>query len=279
MSGPNLIAVKVGKEYPHPDRFLPEPAKDSPSILARAARAAEAYLIMGKEDEPEPAQKQTRMVRYVPVVGPRLRKLLLVVFGLFALLAVNSIYLATVSVSQWAIGETYENYFYQWMFLGHLVLGLLIVVPVVVFGACHIRNAYTRPNRRAVRAGLALFTTSLIVLATGILLMRSFVDLKNANVRAVLYWLHVIGPVAVVWLFVLHRLAGRRIRWQVGLTWAAVAGVFALAMMLMHTQDPRAWTVVGPESGERYFFPSLSRTATGNFIPARTLLNDAYCRQ
>ena len=28
--------------------------------------------------------------RYVPAVGPRLRKLLAVVFGLFALLAVNS---------------------------------------------------------------------------------------------------------------------------------------------------------------------------------------------
>ena len=230
------------------------------------------------EPQPTPTEAPDRK-RYVPVVGPRLKRLLVAVFGLFAVLSVNSIYLVTVSVTQWYTTQTYENYFYQWMFLGHLVLGLLIVVPVVVFGACHIRNAYTRPNRRAVRAGLALFTTSLVVLVTGILLMRSFVDLKNANVRAVLYWLHVIGPVAVVWLFVLHRLAGRRIRWQVGLTWAAVAGVFALAMMLMHTQDPRAWNVAGPASGVQYFFPSLSRTATGNFIPARTLLNDAYCRE
>ena len=35
--------------------------------------------------------------RYVPAVGPRLRKLLFVVFGLFALLGVNSIYLAGVT--------------------------------------------------------------------------------------------------------------------------------------------------------------------------------------
>jgi hypothetical protein len=32
-------------------------------------------------------------VRYVPAIGPRLRKLLFVVFALFALLAVNSAYL------------------------------------------------------------------------------------------------------------------------------------------------------------------------------------------
>ena len=35
---------------------------------------------------------------YVPVVGPRLKRLLAVVFGLFALLVVNSVYLSAVSV-------------------------------------------------------------------------------------------------------------------------------------------------------------------------------------
>ena len=34
------------------------------------------------------------------------------------------------------------------MFLWHLVLGLLIVLPVVIFGIAHIYNAYNRPNRR-----------------------------------------------------------------------------------------------------------------------------------
>ncbi len=216
--------------------------------------------------------------RYVPVIGPRLRVLLFVVFGLTALLGVNSIYLVTVSLAQRAGGEVYENYFYQWMFLGHLVLGLVVVVPFVLFGAFHLRNAIVRPNRRAVRAGLALFTTSLIVLATGIALTRAFIDLRDPTVRSVLYWAHVISPVAVVWLFVLHRLAGRRIRWSVGLTWAGVAGVFALVMTLLHSQDPRKWNVTGPVSGEKYFFPSLARTSTGNFIPARTLMNNDYCR-
>ncbi|MHC4305516.1 MAG: multiheme c-type cytochrome [Planctomycetota bacterium] len=216
--------------------------------------------------------------RYVPVVGKRLRRLLVVVLGLFALLGVNSVYLVTVSLTQWATGNTYENYFYQWMFLGHLGLGLLIILPVVAFGILHLRNAWNRPNRRAVRAGLGLFVTSLVVLGTGILLTRAFLDLKDERVRAVLFWVHAISPLAAVWLFVLHRLAGRRIRWRVGLGWAAVAGVFALAMTVLHSQDPRRWDVEGPAASEQYFFPSLARTATGKFIPARTLMNEAYCR-
>ena len=32
-------------------------------------------------------------------------------------------------------------------------MGLLIIVPAVVFGALHLRNAWPRPNYRAVRAG------------------------------------------------------------------------------------------------------------------------------
>ncbi len=231
------------------------------------------------QDSPNPATPPPPGRRYVPVVGPRLKKLLTLVFGLFAVLTVNSIYLATVSLVQWSTGRIYENYFYQWMFLGHLVLGLMIVLPVVLFGAFHLRNAWTRPNRRAVRAGLALFTTSLIVLATGILLTRAFVDLRQAELRAALYWAHVVSPLAVVWLFVLHRLAGRRIRWRTGLAWGGVAAAFAMVMTLLHAQDPRQWNVAGPVSGEQYFFPSLSRTGSGNFIPARTLLNDAYCRE
>ncbi len=77
----------------------------------------------------------------------------------------------------------------------------------------------------------------------------------------------------VVWLFVLHRLAGPRIKWKVGLRWAAVAAVFAGSLLDRPGARTRgSWNVEGPKSGEQYFFPSLARTATGNFIPADTLL-------
>ena len=222
-----------------------------------------------------------RRRRYVPVVGPRLKKLLAVVFGLFAVLGVNSIYLLSVRALEAATGRTYQDWFYLVMFLLHLVLGLAIVLPVVVFGILHLRNARHRPNRRAVRVGYALFTTALVLLASGFVLTRieGVIEVRDPAVRSTAYWLHVATPVVVAWLFVLHRLAGKRIRWKVGLRWAAVAGAFAAGMLVLHAQDPRRWNVVGPQEGEKYFFPSLARTSTGDFIPAQVLQYDSYCQE
>ena len=81
-----------------------------------------------------------RKKKYVRAVGPRLRILLFSVFVLFALLGANSAYLSSITFLEWFRGETYQNYFYQFMFLGHLVLGLLILLPVIFFGIFHIKN-------------------------------------------------------------------------------------------------------------------------------------------
>ena len=219
-------------------------------------------------------------IRYVPAVGPRLRKLLYVVFGLFALLVVDSAYLGTITWFEWRFGKTLQDYFYQIVFLLHLVLGFLIIAPVIVFGTLHLRNAWKRPNRRAVRAGIALFSTAMVLLVSGIALTRlGTFDLKDPTARAVSYWLHVIAPIVIAWLFVLHRLAGKRIKWKLAWRWAAFAGAFAGVMLVIQAQDPRRWNQQGPASGEQYYFPSLARTATGNFIPAKTLMMDAYCQE
>jgi len=203
------------------------------------------------------------------------------VFGLFALLAVNASYLVSVTVFEWYTGETYQNWFYLVMFLIHLVLGLLIIVPLVVFGLIHMRNTFNRPNRRAVYVGIALFVVALALLASGIVLTRieGVIVVNNPTVRAVAYWTHVITPLVAAWLFVLHRLAGKRIRWQIGIRWTVVAAVFAAAMLIVQAQDPRRWDLEGPDSGEQYFFPSLARTATGDFIPPRVLMNEQYCKE
>jgi Cytochrome c554 and c-prime len=219
--------------------------------------------------------------KYVPAVGPRLRKLLFVVLGLFALLAVNSTYLGGITLLEATTGRVYQDWFYLQMFLLHLALGLAIVVPVVVFGLAHMRNAWRRPNRRAVRAGLALFTAALVLLGTGIVLTRleNVIVVKDPTIRSIAYWLHVTTPLVVAWLFVLHRLAGRRIRWRVGLGWAAVAVVFAVVLATIQAQDPRKWNIEGNPEGDKYFFPSLARTLTGDFIPAASLMNDGYCQE
>ena len=223
--------------------------------------------------------KQPARRRYRPAIGPRLKPLLWVVFGLFALLAVNSFYLSGVRVAEAATGATYQNWFYISMFLLHLAVGGLFVAPVIWFGLAHMRNARNRPNRRAVKVGYALFGTALVLLLSGIVLTRieGVITVNDPAVRGVAYWLHVLAPLVAAWLFVLHRLAGKGIRWRIGARVAVAAVVLVGVALVLQFQDPRAWNVEGPESGEQYFFPALARTASGGFIPERALMNDAYC--
>ena len=228
---------------------------------------------MDAEDQSKPPERK----KYVRAVGPRLRILLGFIFGLFALLGANSVYLASITFLEWFRGLSYQNYFYMIMFGAHLALGLLIILPVIIFGIVHLRNSYNRPNRRAVRVGYALFAVALILLFTGLALMRfDFFVIRDPRLRSPLYWAHVITPILAVWLYILHRLAGPRIRWAVGGRWAGATGVVIVAMVLMHSQHPRKNTI-GSVEGEKYFRPSLARTASGNFIPARTLMMDDYC--
>jgi hypothetical protein len=229
-------------------------------------------------DTPTPPARRRRPD---PVLPPRLAKVLAIVFFLFALLVVNSVYLVGIRVLGLATGETHENWFYLVMFMAHLVLGLVLIVPMVVFGIVHMGKGRRHPNKRAAKVGYGLFITALLVLITGIVLMRidGVIVIKDPVIRGVFWWGHVITPVLAVWLFLLHRLVGVPIRWRVGGIWAAVGGAFALIMIVMQSQDPRQWNTVGNPDGDTYFFPSLARTVTGDFIPAEVLQNDEYCLQ
>ncbi|MDB6054621.1 MAG: response regulator aspartate phosphatase rapC [Verrucomicrobiales bacterium] len=228
------------------------------------------------EQTPRPAQPAKK--KYVRAVGPRLRILLLFILGLFAILAANSAYLAAISFMEWVKDQRYQNYFYQYMFGAHLLLGIILILPVVIFGIIHIINSRGRPNKRAVSVGYSLFVISLVLLVSGIALMRikGFI-IKNPNFRSPIYWAHVLTPIGAIWLYVLHRLAGPRIKWRFGLAWAGVIAASVVAMVFLHSQDPRKWNVKGPKEGEKYFKPSLAKTATGNFIPAKTMMMDSYC--
>src|SRR6266849_878087 len=223
--------------------------------------------------------------KYVRAIGPRLRILLYFIFGLVAILAANSVYLSAITWLEWLKHDpnvTYQNWFYMVMFGTHLALGLLLVLPVVIFGLVHMRNAHDRPNRRAVKVGYLLFATSLVVLLTGLLLTRidifhfKNVGLKNPHARSVAYWAHLITPILAIWLYVLHRLAGPRIKWRIGLRWAGAVGVATVGMVLLHSAHPKK-NQVGSAEGKKYFEPSLARTASDLFIPARTLMMDTYC--
>ena len=87
------------------------------------------------------------------VIGPRLRILLKVVLGLFALLSINSLYLLVVTGLGKSTGGGQQGTFYLWMFLVHLALGVVLIIPVLTFAVLHLRKAYTSPKRNAVYAG------------------------------------------------------------------------------------------------------------------------------
>jgi tetratricopeptide (TPR) repeat protein len=218
---------------------------------------------------------------YVPAVGPRLKLLLYVVFALAALLGANAAYLGSITALEAWTRQTYQDYFYLWMFALHVALGLLLVIPYLVFGLVHLVNTRNRKNRRAVRIGYVLFFAGVIVLVTGILLLRleGLIDLRLPAARTTVYWLHVAAPLLALWLYWLHRLAGPKIKWNIGLAYlGAVAGI-VLAMVWLRSHDPRAWGKAGPADGLDYFRPSLVRTSDGKFIKQEVLMMDQYCQK
>ena len=216
-------------------------------------------------------------------VGPRLKPLLACVFVLFALLCVNSAYLATVTLLEWSSGATYQDQFYLWNFLGHLVLGLILVVPTIVFGVLHWRNVLPRPNPRAKAAGIATLILALALLLTGIALTRvevlgGVIGIVDPDARTSVYWLHVALPFAVAWIFIIHRLSGRRIKWKTGARWSLAAFAGAAFAWSVHVFMPTR-TALQPQAGEQYFEPSLARTADGGFIEPKHLMLNDYCME
>jgi hypothetical protein len=223
--------------------------------------------------------KDRRGRSYAPAIGPKLRPLLWILLGGFALLGANGFYLASITAVTWATGGIHQTYFSTMMIVLHLVLGFAIVLPVIIFGFAHLATSWKRPNKSAIRYGLALLVCSLVVLVSGLLLVQLFgvYEVRDPRVRSVSYWLHVITPLLVVGLYVKHRLAGPRIRWVYARRLGAAVAVGVLAMGVLHSQEPRRFGVKGPREGSKYFFPSEAVTASGNFIPAKTLMMDNYC--
>jgi hypothetical protein len=126
------------------------------------------------------------------------------------------------------------------MFLLHLLLGLLLILPFILFGLLHQRRARRRPNRYAIRAGLGLFLTGLLLLLSGLILTRfGFLEINDPGIRRAVYWIHILTPFLAAWLFVVHRLAGPRIRWRSGGYWAATAVLVAgiLSVIQIESRD------------------------------------------
>ncbi|MCG6941610.1 MAG: aspartate phosphatase [Thiohalocapsa sp.] len=209
------------------------------------------------------------------VLTPALRRLLVVVLMLGGVMAVNSLYLLAVTVAERLSGAVLQNQVYLVMFFGHLVLGLVLMVPALVFGALHFRRARLRSNRYAIRAGVALYATLVALFVSGILLTRfGFFEVNDPAVRRVAYWVHVLTPVLAIWLFVLHRLAGPPLRWRTGVAWAGAAVGFAVLALMLHGLGLRHEPVM-----VRAFEPALAKVPDGARIEPARLMQDETCAE
>ena len=98
---------------------------------------------------PSPPLSKTRRNIDPPVLSRALRRLLAAVLVVFGLLAINSLYLVSVTIAGQLSGQSEENYFCLLMFLAHLALGLVLIVPALLFGALHLRRARRRELRKS----------------------------------------------------------------------------------------------------------------------------------
>lgn len=193
----------------------------------------------------------------VPVIGRGLRPLLALLLVLFALLAVNSLYLAGITLAEALSGQDLQGFVYLLMVLLHLALGLLLIPVFLVFATAHMRRAWRRRNPYAIGAGIGLALAGIVLIGSGLMLVRfDFLAVHHPAARDIFYWLHVAAPLAGIWLFLLHRLAGPPLRWQRAPRWALLIVVLGAATGALHL----------------YHSPVLEGTASAAFEPALTRL-------
>jgi tetratricopeptide (TPR) repeat protein len=239
---------------------------------------------------PKPDTLRDRRGRiYTPAIGAGLRPWLWIILIGFALLAANGVYLASVTFLGWLKGFEQQTYFSLAMVVAHVALGLVFIVPFLIFGIAHLATSWKRPNRAAIRYGLMLLACGAVVLASGFVLLRLEIPLRGLSggrlpdltlvvrdptVRSIGYWLHVLLPLLAIGLYVRHRLAGPRIKWHWARVWVGGVAVFVALMAVFHSHDPRANR---RSNDPRYTFPSEVKLAGGKLIEEKALMMDQYC--
>lgn len=202
-----------------------------------------------------------------------LGRLLTVVTVLVLLLCANAAYL--VAANTGLLGAP-PGVRFQWMFLAHLLLGLLLIPLFAVYVCWHGRRGLASDNTGARRAGIMLALSGGVVLVSGLLLTRGlpWIELQSQFWRSVNYWLHVAVPLLVLLLVLLHRRAGSGVRWLPFCTQLGVALLATgLLLILLPADGEQGASVAGPVD----FAPSLASTADGRLVDPAELMMDDYC--
>jgi len=194
----------------------------------------------------------------------------------------NGAYLATTDLAENLLGYTIQNVTYQYMFALHLLLGVLTMVMIVVYVFRHIRRARRCKNTRAAKKGQQLTLIVSIVFITGLLLTRGFINIDNhiPYLRSLLYSLHIILPIAGLWLYLQHRKSGNNKKQALGRLLIPILLLFGIGPLVAHlpvlTQEEKLTSNTEPPVS---YFPSLIKTTHSGPVEEQTLLLTEYCQQ
>ncbi|MGA7992201.1 MAG: multiheme c-type cytochrome [Thermoanaerobaculia bacterium] len=206
-------------------------------------------------------------VRAKGVLRPWQRRLYAVLLVPLGLMAANSIYL---------LAFTKYSSFFMAMLLMHLVLGLLIAIPFLVFALTHgARMLANIRNRKAKIAGIAILTLALTCVGTGVTMALKGATLTNRPI----YLAHVFAiPVALV-AFILHRRAAvHKLHLKRLFQWGGAVAAFLLVMAGLHKLEKPPQRIVNRE-GDTQFFLSSAETFDRGLLDGRKLAANQYCQE
>lgn len=184
--------------------------------------------------------------------------------------------------------------FYQWMLVLHVAIGLLLLLPMVVFVVAHLPRALKMRNSRAMWSGGLVTAIALVLVATGFFIFEKANSVENRWAFHAHRWLAVAAPV----VYLAHRLVSHfRPSWKtVGKATLAPLAVLVVSLAFHHgtmpptPPDPQAlvarppdgvdpWKDKWPDEGASgakktsVFFPAATQSVTGGFLPKNLLTN------
>jgi tetratricopeptide (TPR) repeat protein len=219
--------------------------------------------------------------------------LLRVLLALGGFMAANALYLHFSPPKEQVLPA-----FYQWMLLGHIYVGLLLLLPMVGFILWHFTVVLRKKHPFAVWSGIGIAAAAVLLAVTG-LFLREKANTQENRVWYVVHWVLGLGIPAA---YVLHRVSAEQrptlLRLGVGLGAVAVATLALIGIHVATTPEPppspppfsRTGYGANPPGGDPFqpfdlktvaaeaqpsspFWPSPTLTTTGSFVHPAAVTN------